>query len=65
MAGKLKTVVQCLSISAILLVLALASPAPIALVQARDVLTWLAVALTLYSGLGYIWIAFPSLRGES
>ena len=64
-AGKLKTVVQCASISAILLVLALASPAPPSLVLARDVLTWLAVALTLYSGLSYIWIAFPSLRGES
>ena len=64
-AGKLKTVVQCVSISAILLVLALSPPAPPALVLARDILTWLAVALTLYSGLSYIWIALPSLRGES
>ncbi len=64
-AGKLKTVVQCASISAVLLVLSLASPAPPALILARDVLTWLAVGLTLYSGLTYIWIAFPSLRSES
>ncbi len=64
-AGKLKTVVQCVSISAVLLVLALSPPAPPALVLSRDILTWLAVALTLYSGLSYIWIALPSLRGES
>jgi CDP-diacylglycerol---glycerol-3-phosphate 3-phosphatidyltransferase len=64
-AGKLKTLVQCVSISAVLLVLALTSPAPPALVLSRDILTWLAVALTLYSGLSYIWIAMPSLRGES
>jgi CDP-diacylglycerol---glycerol-3-phosphate 3-phosphatidyltransferase len=64
-AGKLKTVVQCASISAVLLVLAMAPPAPAMLVLARDILTWLAVALTLYSGLSYIWIALPSLRGES
>ena len=39
-------------------------PSP-ALLWVRDVLTWLAVALTLYSGLSYIWIAFPKLRGEA
>jgi len=63
-AGKLKTVVQCASISAVLWVLCLAAPAPHAMVLARDLLTWLAVALTLYSGLSYIWIALPNLRGE-
>ncbi len=31
----------------------------------RDALTWLAVALTLYSGSSYVWIAFPKLRGET
>jgi CDP-diacylglycerol--glycerol-3-phosphate 3-phosphatidyltransferase len=65
-AGKLKTVVQCASIAAILVVLALAlSPPLVPLVVVRDLLTWLAVALTLYSGLIYVWIALPSLRGES
>ena len=36
-----------------------------ALLWIRDVLTWLAVALTLYSGFSYVWIAFPKLRGEA
>jgi CDP-diacylglycerol---glycerol-3-phosphate 3-phosphatidyltransferase len=63
-AGKLKTVFQCLSISAVLLCLALEpSPLPV-LLWIRDALTWLAVALTLYSGFSYIWIALPKLRGE-
>lgn len=63
-SGKLKTVVQCGSISAVLLVLAWsgAAPPPSAVVWARDVLTWLAVGLTLYSGANYIRIAIPHLR---
>jgi CDP-diacylglycerol--glycerol-3-phosphate 3-phosphatidyltransferase len=66
MAGKLKTVVQCLSISAVLLCLGLEpSPAVTVLLWVRDVLTWLAVALTLYSGISYVWIALPKLRGEA
>jgi CDP-diacylglycerol--glycerol-3-phosphate 3-phosphatidyltransferase len=64
-AGKLKTVVQCASISAVLLVLWLGVPVPSALSMIRDGLTWLAVALTLYSGLVYVRIAFPTLRGQS
>jgi CDP-diacylglycerol--glycerol-3-phosphate 3-phosphatidyltransferase len=65
-AGKLKTVVQCASIAAVLLVLCWLPPSPpFLLFLARDILTWLAVALTLYSGLSYVWIALPSLRGES
>jgi CDP-diacylglycerol--glycerol-3-phosphate 3-phosphatidyltransferase len=67
-AGKLKTVVQCCSISAALLCLSLAHnflhDVPYVLFLLRDVLTWSAVALTLYSGLVYIWIALPKLRGE-
>jgi CDP-diacylglycerol--glycerol-3-phosphate 3-phosphatidyltransferase len=62
--GKLKTTVQCCSISAVLLCLALEPNVPFSLVLLRDVLTWLAVALTLYSGLVYIGIALPKLRGE-
>jgi len=55
LAGKLKTLVQCLSIVAILLALAVKPPA--AWLWGRDALTWLAVILTLYSGLGYVLIA--------
>src|SRR5262249_10604235 len=62
MAGKLKTVAQCLSISAVLLCLALVPAPPRALVFLRDVLTLLAVGMTLYSGLSYIWAALPGLR---
>lgn len=64
-AGKLKTVVQCASISAVLLVLWLQASSPPALAWIRDGLTWLAVALTIYSGLVYIRVAMPSLRRES
>jgi CDP-diacylglycerol---glycerol-3-phosphate 3-phosphatidyltransferase len=64
-AGKLKTVVQCASIAAVLLVLWLQSSAPPFLSWIRDGLTWLAVALTIYSGLIYIRIAMPSLRRQS
>jgi CDP-diacylglycerol--glycerol-3-phosphate 3-phosphatidyltransferase len=62
-AGKLKTVVQCCSISAVLLCLALETSS-YTLFLIRDGLTWLAVILTLYSGLSYVWIALPKLRGE-
>jgi CDP-diacylglycerol--glycerol-3-phosphate 3-phosphatidyltransferase len=61
-AGKIKTTLQCLSITAILLCLA-AKP-DWAWLVARDVLTWLAVFMTLYSGLGYLVSAFPAMKGE-
>lgn len=60
-AGKLKTLVQCISISAILFSLAY-PPANPSWLLARDGVTWLAVALTIYSGLGYVVVALPSLR---
>ncbi len=63
MAGKLKTVAQCLSIAAILAALGL-RPAP-GWLMARDVVTWTAVALTVYSGLGYVALALPKLRSPS
>lgn len=63
MAGKVKTTFQCLSISAILFVLSTPYPPPW-LLTVRDVLTWGAVALTLYSGLAYIYAAAPSLKGR-
>src|SRR3954469_16593314 len=62
-AGKLKTLFQCLSIIAILLCLDL-RPSPTWL-RARDSLTWTAVGLTLYSGIAYVAVAMPSLRGKS
>jgi CDP-diacylglycerol--glycerol-3-phosphate 3-phosphatidyltransferase len=61
--GKLKTLFQCLSIMAILLCLAV-RPSDSWLL-ARDLLTWVAVGLTLYSGVAYIVVAMPSLRGKS
>ncbi len=61
LAGKLKTVTQCLSISAILVVLSL-QPSPM-LRMIRDILTWSAVGLTIYSGLGYFALAIPKLKG--
>lgn len=60
-AGKLKTVCQCLSITAVLLALSLAAP-PAALLIVRDALTWSAVLLTVWSGLSYLWSALPQLR---
>jgi CDP-diacylglycerol--glycerol-3-phosphate 3-phosphatidyltransferase len=64
-AGKFKTVVQCLSISAVLFCLGLVPAPPVSFLWIRDVLTWLAVALTLYSGFLYVWVAFPKLRKEA
>ncbi|WP_422930911.1 CDP-diacylglycerol--glycerol-3-phosphate 3-phosphatidyltransferase [Singulisphaera sp. PoT] len=62
MAGKLKTLFQCLSISAVLLFLAY--PPPSSFLILRDVLTWVAVGLTIYSGLGYVLSGFSMLRRE-
>jgi CDP-diacylglycerol--glycerol-3-phosphate 3-phosphatidyltransferase len=64
-SGKLKTTVQTCSISAVLLCLAIEPAPPQILLIVRDALTWLAVGLTLYSGLLYAWVALPDLRGES
>lgn len=61
-AGKLKTTFQCLAIAAILLGLHL-RPAP-AWLRLRDVLTWSAVLLTIYSGLGYLALAWEKLKGD-
>jgi CDP-diacylglycerol--glycerol-3-phosphate 3-phosphatidyltransferase len=63
MAGKLKTVCQCLSIVLVLFCLG-SSPSQPA-VWLRDGLTWLAVFLTIYSGLSYAWIALPSFRANT
>ena len=62
MAGKLKTTLQCLSISAILLSLSMHLATP--LLYVRDGLTWGAVFMTVYSGVGYLNIAWPKIRGD-
>ncbi len=62
MAGKLKTVFQCASIIAVLIVLAYDLQG--VWVWIRDILTWGAVGLTIYSGLGYVIAGLPRLRGE-
>ena len=64
LAGKLKTTVQCFSISAALLGLSLTSP-PGWLLRVRDISTWLAVALTIYSGAIYLVNAMPALRSQA
>ena len=62
LAGKLKTLFQCISISAILAVLWLQPDGPLILLV-RDLTTWAAVALTVYSGLGYFALAVTQFRG--
>ena len=63
MAGKLKTTFQCLSIAAILFGLWALEPASPWL-RVRDALSWVAVGLTIYSGFGYLALAWPMLRGD-
>jgi CDP-diacylglycerol--glycerol-3-phosphate 3-phosphatidyltransferase len=65
MAGKLKTVCQCLSICLVLFCLAWLPSRPPVFWWLRDAFTWLAVFLTIYSGLSYVWIALPSFRGDT
>jgi CDP-diacylglycerol--glycerol-3-phosphate 3-phosphatidyltransferase len=65
LAGKLKTVVQCLSICLVLLCLGLLPAKPPVLWWTRDALTWLAVILTLYSGMSYVWIALPNFKSDT
>jgi CDP-diacylglycerol---glycerol-3-phosphate 3-phosphatidyltransferase len=62
MAGKVKMTFQCLSICAILFCLSV-RPEPWWL-YVRESLTWSAVVLTVYSGIGYFYAAAPSLRGR-
>jgi CDP-diacylglycerol--glycerol-3-phosphate 3-phosphatidyltransferase len=62
-AGKLKTVLQCASISAILACLGLNAGG--GWLWARDILTWSAIALTIYSGLGYLAAAVRLTRSDA
>ena len=63
-AGKLKTTFQCISVSAILVVLTL-KPSGDFLPWVRDLSTWSAVGLTIYSGLGYFALVITQFRGDS
>ncbi len=60
-AGKLKTLFQCFSIGAVLLILGEGWGG--LWLWARDVITWTAVALTIYSGMVYLVVAWPLLKG--
>jgi CDP-diacylglycerol---glycerol-3-phosphate 3-phosphatidyltransferase len=62
-AGKFKTTFQCLSIAGILLCL-ITHPGT-AWLWARDGVTWIAVILTVYSGLGYMAAGLPKLLGDA
>lgn len=62
-AGKLKTVFQCSAIIASLVVFTLSSTHA-ALTIPRDILIYGAIALTIYSGFGYLVIAWPKLKSE-
>ncbi len=63
MAGKLKTTFQCLAIAAILFGLWTIEPKS-SWLWVRDALSWIAVILTIYSGCGYLALAWPILKGE-
>ena len=67
-AGKFKTFFQCVSISFILGALWLQAGVAEPLVRLnaiRDLTTWVAVGLTIYSGLGYFALAVTQFRGPA
>lgn len=64
MVGKLKTLFQCLSLSSVLYILWMGE-VDRNLILLRDVFTWSAVGLTIYSGAAYLWGAGPALRNEA
>ena len=63
LAGKLKMSLQCVAVTASLLSLADNLPWPW-LPAVRDVLLWLAVGVTVWSGLIYVIRGFSLLREE-
>ena len=63
MAGKLKMALQCVAVTASLLSLSKSLPWPW-LPGVRDVLLWIAVGVTIWSGLIYIVRGFSQLRQE-
>ncbi len=63
MAGKLKMVFQCIAAALCIFVLSYTEPqvVPTALAWTRTAMVWLAVLLTIYSGVGYIFVAIRLL----
>lgn len=64
MAGKLKMVFQCGAVIASLLALAMSNP-PSWLPTTLTLLAWLAVASTIYSGVGYVFEAIRLVRSDA
>ena len=63
MAGKLKTTFQCLAIAAVMAGLGGLVPWS-GWPWVRDALLYVAVGLTIYSGCGYLVVAWPILKGD-
>lgn len=61
-SGKIKMALQCVAVTASLLSLSPQLSGSQQFLLTRDVLLWLAVAITLYSGLAYAWRGFQMLR---
>ena len=64
LAGKLKTMVQCLAIGSILVALAWLGPVPAWVLWTRDGLIWGAVILTILSGTNYLAGSLPRMLRE-
>jgi CDP-diacylglycerol--glycerol-3-phosphate 3-phosphatidyltransferase len=64
LAGKLKMIAQCVAVSLAIFSVGRADSSRLWLVLARDLSLWVMLALTLYSGIIYLKIAWPRLIGE-
>jgi CDP-diacylglycerol--glycerol-3-phosphate 3-phosphatidyltransferase len=64
-SGKIKMALQCVAVVASLLSLSPHFKLVESFILTRDILLWLAVAITLYSGLAYAWRGFQMLRGPA
>jgi CDP-diacylglycerol--glycerol-3-phosphate 3-phosphatidyltransferase len=64
-SGKIKMALQCVAVIASLLSLSPEFEQVASFILARDILLWLAVAVTTYSGLVYAWRGFQMLRGPA
>jgi len=61
-SGKVKMALQCVAVIASLLSLSPRFTHVESFILTRDILLWMAVAITLYSGLAYAWRGFQMLR---
>jgi CDP-diacylglycerol--glycerol-3-phosphate 3-phosphatidyltransferase len=62
MAGKLKMVFQCVAAVASLILLMQARPAAAWMEWTLSISVWVAVISTVYSGIGYVFVAAKYLR---